>query len=381
MLSPSPSPRGVGGKAQDFFDATRARFETAARPDAADRTWLFGSGERLRVRFGSATLADLIGSVFAHLPSALPDGREPDFTIDAWDTATSGIGAPVSPWQGADYDDHGELRQTGWPPTLRARFNVHSGVLSMVDATRRAAIWWTRDATRLVEYERAAPFAVLLHWWHLLCPPQDGPPLFAVHAAAVGDESGGGLLLVGRGGSGKSTTTLACLAAGFRSASDDFCLLHATRPQPTAVSLYSSAKMSDPMLARFPCFAPAVANPQRPPGEKVLILLAKDFAAQCVSSLPLHAIILPRVYPGRAETRLVPATAAAALQALAPSTIFLFLRHDGEAAALFSQLADVTRRLPAFHLQLGTDADPRRTPDLLAGLLSRLAPSDPPRVP
>lgn len=366
--------------AQNFFDTTRARFETAPRPPAADRTWLLGEDERLCVRFGSPALADYVGAVFAHLPIAPPDGRKPDFTIDAWDEANCHVPAPVSPWGTADYDDHGELRQSGWPPTLRARFNVHSGVLSMVDATRRAAIWWTRDATRLVEYERAAPFAILLHWWHLHCPPPEGPPFLAVHAAAVGTRDGGGLLLVGRGGSGKSTTTLACLAAGFQSAGDDYCLLRPTTPRPTAVSLYSSAKMSDGMLARFPCFTPAVANPQRPPGEKVLLLLAKDFSSRCVPTLPLRAILLPRVQAGSAETRLVPASAAAALQALAPSTIFLFQRRRGEGAVLLSQLADVTRRLPAFHLQLGAEADPRRTPELLADLLRRL-PADSPRAP
>ena len=369
MLPPSPSPRAAAGTAQSFFDATRARFASAA----AERTFLVGESGRLRILYGSRTLAELLGPVFAHLPDAPLDGKEPDFTIDARDSASGDIAVPVSLWRDSDHDAHGELRQTDWPPTFRARFNVDSGVLSMIDATRRTAIWWTRDATRLVEYERAAPFAVLLHWWHLLCPPSKGPPLFAVHAAAVGDEqSGGGLLLVGRGGSGKSTTTLACLAAGFRIAGDDFCLLRATVPQPTAVSLYSSAKLSDAMLACFPCFVPAVANPGRPPGEKALLLLAKHFPAQCAPSLPLHALVLPRVCPGQTETRLVPATAASALRALAPSTIFLFRHRGGEGAALLSQLADVTRRLPAFHLELATGADPSRTPDLLADLLRRL---------
>jgi len=126
--------------AQCFFDAARSAFEEAARPAAAARTMLMGGCGRLRIRFGSHALADSIGPAFAHLPEAPSDGKAPDFTIDAWDTGSSGIGMPVPPWGSADYGPHGEIRQAGWPRTLRARFNVYSGALSMVDGSSRA-IW------------------------------------------------------------------------------------------------------------------------------------------------------------------------------------------------------------------------------------------------
>lgn len=382
-----PAAADDGGSAQRFFDGARAVFANG-RPAAAERTLLLGGNERLRLRFGSRALAEMLGPPFAHLPAAPAGGeRTPDFTIEAWDTAGSGLPMPAPPWGPADYGPHGEIRPPGWPPTLRARFNLHAGVLSMVDATRRTAIWWTRDAARLPDYERGAPFALLLHWWHLLCPPaaNDGPPAHAVHAAAVGTAEDGGLLLVGRGGSGKSTTALAALAAGFDYAGDDYCLLQpgsgGAGDEVAAASLFATGKMSDAMLARFPAFAPAVSNPDRAEGEKALLFLARNFSARLVPRLPLRAILLPEVFPGRAESRLVPVKPAAALQALAPSTIFLFPRQPAEGAALLAALASVTRRLPAFHLQLGADADARRTPELLAALLARLRAEPTPVVP
>ncbi len=358
--------------AERFFQAARAGFEAAARPAGAERTLLLGQGYRLRLRFGSSALAGVLGAAFAHLPEAPADGQRPDFSIDAWDAASSGIPMPIPPWRSDDYGPYGEIEQQDWPRTLRARFNASAGILSMVDATRRAAIWWTRDVARLADFERAAPFAILLHWWHLLCPVRPGSPAIPVHAAAVGGAEEGGLLLVGRGGSGKSTTALACLAAGFAYVGDDYCLVQNNPAGPWAASLYGTAKLSDTMLPRFPCFAPVVTNPRRAPGEKALLSLGQDFPTQLVPGLPLRAIVLPSVHPGQAETRLVPARPAAGLQALAPSTICLFPRVGDEGAALLSQLAQLTRSLPCFHLQLGGEADPTRTPELLAGLLARL---------
>jgi hypothetical protein len=365
--------------AQSFFNIARCAFEQAARPARAERTMLLAGCERLRIRFGSLALAESLAPAFAHLPEAPADGAPADFTIDAWDTAGSGIAMPAPPWREADYGPYGEIRQAGWPRTLRARFNLHSGVLSMVDGTARA-LWWTRDAAALPDYERGAPFALLLHWWQLLCPPPGRPPacaMHAVHAAAVGTERDGGLLLVGRGGSGKSTTALACLAAGFLYAGDDYCLLQSTPAGPRACSLFATGKLSDAMLARFPVFGTAVVNPQRAPGEKALLFLDRSFSKQLVTGMPLRAIVLPRVFPDREETRLTPASPAAALQALAPSTIFLFPRSGPEAANLLAQLAAATRRLPCFHLELGADADATRTPQILSGLLARIGAGSP----
>jgi hypothetical protein len=353
--------------AQCFFDAARCTFEEAARPAGAERTMLLAGRQRLRIRFGSFALAESVGPVFAHLPEAPSDGMPPDFTIDAWDTASSGIAMPVSPWRNEDYGPYGEIRQAGWPRTLRARFNLHSGVLSMVGGAS-GAIWWTRDVAALPDYERGAPFALLLHWWQLLCPP----PAYAIHAAAVGTGREGGLLLVGRGGSGKSTTALACLAAGFLYAGDDYCLLQSTADGPRAASLFATGKLSSAMLARFPVFAASVVNPARPAAEKALLFLGRSFSANLATDLPVRAILLPRVSAGVAETRLTPASPAAALQALAPSTIFLFPRIGREAGILLAQLAGVTRRLPCFHLELAADADASGTPEILSGLLGRL---------
>jgi hypothetical protein len=351
-----------------FFDDALAAFTSAAGETPVTQTLDLCGSARLRLVFGSPELAAQLGPVFSHL-TVDNDSGPADFVIYAWDSASTGVAMPPPPWSTDEYGPGGEVRQPGWPRTLRVRFNLHSGVLSMVDAARRRAMWWTSNAAQLPDYERGAPFLHLFHWWQLLLA--DIEQACVVHSAAVGNRDGG-VLLAGRGGSGKSSTALACLAAGLRYAADDHCLLCNIDSQPRVASLYATGKLNDEMLRRYPVFAPAVVNPQRPPEEKALLFLADAFDDRLASAFPLRGIILPRVVPDAAESRLMPAMPSAALQALAPSTIFLFRPVGNEGAALLARLAQATRRLPAFHLELGARADAKRVPELVAELLARL---------
>jgi hypothetical protein len=174
----------------------------------------------------------------------------------------------------------------------------------------------------------------------------------------------GGALLVGRGGSGKSTTALACLEAGLQYAGDDHCLV-SIDPIPYAHSLYSSGKLNPDSLERLPALRAAVANGDRLDCEKALLLLAPFAPDRVVAGFPLRAIILPQVHGGP-ETELRPASPAAALLALAPSTLLPLPKSHGAGLAA---LATLTRQLPCYHLRLGAclqDA-PRVIARLLAG--------------
>jgi hypothetical protein len=50
----------------------------------------------------------------------------------------------------------------------------------------------------------------------------------------------------------------------------------------------------------------------------------------------------------------VAATAVAAVRALAPTTVFQLPRQDREA---FASIVELARRVPCFHLELGSDLD------------------------
>ena len=69
------------------------------------------------------------------------------------------------------------------------------------------------------------------------------------------------------------------------------------------------------------------------------------------TGFPLRAILVPR-RTGRQETTVSEASSAAALQALAPSTIFQLPGAGDEA---FRLLSEVCRQLPCYFLNLGTD--------------------------
>ena len=85
-------------------------------------------------------------------------------------------------------------------------------------------------------------------------------------------------------------------------------------------------------------------------------------SARLTEAFPLRAIVLPRVTGGPSH-RLMPLAPAAALRALAPSTIYALPASEGGS---FRMLAGLVQRLPCFSLQLG-DAVAE-----LPGLLGRL---------
>jgi hypothetical protein len=186
-----------------------------------------------------------------------------------------------------------------------------------------------------------------------------------IHAAAVGTEAGGALL-VGKGGSGKSTTALTCLDSDLTYVSDDYCLL-STTPEPRAYSLYSSAKLK-PDNTRLPHLLPLVHNRDRAPDEKPFVLLQQHFPEKLVSSLPIKVILVPQV-TGQVDTAVRPVSAAIALLALAPSTIF---QLPGATSAKFKEMAALVKTVPCYTLALGTDL--AQIPQVIAQTLQEVAP-------
>jgi hypothetical protein len=230
--------------------------------------------------------------------------------------------------------------------------------ITLFDRVRRLGLYWVPDLAALPEWVTGAPLRLLFHWWMTLHGGQ------LVHGAAVGT-TGGGVLISARGGSGKSTSALACLAAGMQYAGDDYVLLE-LRPSPRVSSVYATAKVAPTQLAQFPWLTEMVANPGALDREKALIFLNRGDATPLSDGFPLRAVLVPRV-TGRPETTVRTLSPASALAAIAPSTI-LFHPRGGDHE--LQRLGQLVRTVPTYLLECGTDL--AQIPRVISSLLQEL---------
>jgi hypothetical protein len=336
----------------------------AAAADAAggvvERRFLL-AGAPVSVRFAGEAAARVLGAAFAHLEAEEPEA--PVFVLQVWDAARSAAARPALAPKAA----HGtEPSATGPGPSyfyegrgFRAMHQPSPDHLSVLSDDARTGWFWMPDVATLPHWDHAAPFRHLLSWWLAARGHQH------VHGGAVGTEDAG-VLLVGRGGSGKSTATLTSLLDGrLRYLGDDYVALGGEAERATVYSLYSSGKVHRPNLARVSHLATALANPDRL-DEKAVVFVHEAFPGRAIGSLPLRAIVVPRIAAGE-RTRLKETTHAAALAALAPSTIFQL--HPPAKTAL-ARMAELVRGVPAFELELGEDV--AVIPERLVELLARL---------
>jgi hypothetical protein len=238
-------------------------------------------------------------------------------------------------------------------PGAQAFFQPDAGVLSLFDASRRRAYCWLRDSTALPYYEFAAPLRHLLQWWML----SRGGAL--LHSAAVGT-SNGGILIAGPSGSGKSTTALACQEAGLGFTSDDYVLVSCSEP-PTVHMAYSTAKVVRESLGAHDVYRHHFRNLERG-DEKPMMFIHEAAPQRVLRSFPLRAIVVP-VIAQRSSTRIVAASAAEVLRALAPSSILLFPLAG---ATAFQRIAALCRAVPCLRAELSSD------PHDVAGAFARL---------
>jgi hypothetical protein len=349
----------------EYFESMHRGFDRAAAAAGRVDRFVAIAGHTVRLQFAGPLLAPVLSRALAHL-AIEPGPAPPDLTISIWETASTGTELPLLVqslvtglrdrwWE--SLDRRREIR--GYDGTrIRTSFFLGPDILSALDLETGRGLYWIESESRVPYWEKGSPFLALLSWWTA------SRGWHYVHAGAVG-HSDGGLLLAGRGGSGKSTTALCSLESGrLKYASDDYCLVHPS-PQPTAASIYSSAKLKGRAdFARFPALEARCTNLDRVGEEKALLFLHEAFPERFVPGFPIRAVVLPHV-EATAQTSLSPASAADALKALAPSTM---MQVPGAGPALLLGLRRMVSLVPSFHLRLGRDVD--RAPELLADLLT-----------
>ena len=340
--------------AEHFAAAQRGFVDAQARVGRVDRVYTVGAFS-IRVSFAGPALVPLFDPALAHLSADVP--APPDLTICAWDTASTGIAAPLPAAPAAQWNAPGAHRG-GHDGSVYAVRGPGRDACSLLDASRDLAVYHVSDASAVPSYATAAPFLDILHWWMRAHGAQ------VVHAAALGTPAGG-LLLVGKGGAGKSTTALACCSTALRHAADDHCLVTLDGP-PHVWSLYNAAKVRADHLDRFPILRGSRA--ERFHDDKAIVTLHPHARAQCIAEFPLRAIVVVRI-TDRPDTALHPAPPSAVLHALAPSTVFQLKGADQRDLHC---IAELSRRVPGHFLDVGTDLT--RIAAAIASLLARTPP-------
>jgi hypothetical protein len=85
-------------------------------------------------------------------------------------------------------------------------------------------------------------------------------------------------------------------------------------------------------------------------GEKRIVDMARHWPERLASGLPVRALVVPRV-TGESGTRLLRASAAEAVLALAPTTVAQLPRNG----SVLGPMAALARSLPVYRLELGGD--------------------------
>jgi hypothetical protein len=336
-----------------FFDELGAVWERAAA-SAGVESRVFGLADtRVRLEFAGPALVEPLTRALAHLA---PRATAERLTVHVWDSESTGVAMLRPPWGVDAYAEHGRVADYCDDELFTAVERWGRRSLVMVELARGRAYVWSEAASNIPYYEIASPLKLVLHAW------LRSRGAHFVHAGAVGSERGC-LLLGGRPGSGKSSAALSCLAAGWSLIADDYCVLRAGRP-PRVASLYSSAKADTDLLERLPALEPLVSNPQRPAGDKAVLFVHEHVPRRVLLESELRAVLLPRV-TGTPETRLTPASPAAALAAIAPSTLF---QLPGDGTDAFHRLSEAVRQLPCHYLELGESLED--VPAAIGGLLT-----------
>jgi hypothetical protein len=200
---------------------------------------------------------------------------------------------------------------------------------------------------RIFIYERAKPLARLLLNWH------NDQDIQVIHTGMVARD-GKGILFAGKSGSGKSTSSLACICAGFDYLSEDYVGLE-SREDSSFVghSLYNSVFLETRHLARFTELIPYAIKGRPPHEEKSVIILSQIFPERLERVVPIRALAVLRV-ADTSKPRFRPASKGEALLALGPSSL-LQIPNRGLGTLGFNKLAQLVKRVPCYWLEVGND--------------------------
>jgi hypothetical protein len=325
------------------FEATLNAFQRVRRRSKVGSFDFRIGGHPVHLCVTGSRLAEHLIRPFVHLQAPPQEGVS--LTIELWDGADAGIPAP--PPAQVDVAEKtwriGDFRVSSYG---QGRFIEYerSDSLTWLDRQAGRIIGWRRGAEPLPMDERSKPLSLILAIW---CYDQG---IHIVHAGLVA-RNGRGVLIGGEGGSGKTTTSLACLLAGYSYLGDDFAgLAEQADGSFLGHSLYGSARVERAHFDRFPELGPFAVGGV-PPGEKELVLLPKAFSGRMENAATIEAVMLPR-RTEHSQSTLREASKVEALLRLAPTSVKMPM---GTGAAGFERLGRLVRRVPCYWLDMGRE--------------------------
>lgn len=351
------SPAGTGRDIQQFI---HGNIESAARAwqqlGGTEKFYRFGHIV-IRVCHVGNTLVDTVTPAIRHAliqdPPAGVSGTV--YTIDA--TALS-MPEPPGEWP-FETETHQGHQRIHWDPASGLALNSDEtrGVWQLFNMESGCGLYWIRDEHALPSWEPGSPLRIFLHWlaW------KTGNQL--IHAAGL-EWNGTGILLTGPGGSGKSTTTAAAIKAGWKTIGDDFVLLSDSKV-PLASCIYDTIKLTRKSLDKISDMAGKVVNLSHPGEEKVRVHLGMTYPGQLLREMPIKMIFTLQIVNMR-ETRILPASKAQVMTALAPTTMFMLKTGMRES---FARMTGLVNQLPSYVIRLGEN--PREVVEKLAAFLEK----------
>jgi hypothetical protein len=237
-------------------------------------------------------------------------------------------------------------------------FNFPRKHLSIVNFKDSKALFWIPDIDSLYPLD-GRPFRTIFQW--LL----EKYNLQIVHAAGVGT-SRGGVILTGKSGAGKSTVAAACLNSPLFFAGDENVIL-STQSSPTVYSLYNSTNLDINSLDRLQFMQKENIQIKEKRIDKKLISLYQNFPNKMISQFPLRAVIVSQIV-GTGNSHLERLSSAAALTALAPTSIF---QVPGSKKEAFLRMSDIVKKTPCYKLSVGESLED--IPPLIIKLIEKNA--------
>ena len=327
-------------------------------PNELEESFYLIGGRNVRIRCLGRKLADHINRPFAHLRSSDGASKSTELFIDLWDDNLPGDHQPCN------FNENGDGWHETTLETCDRRFIGQRlpNTFSCLDRKQNHIIASIAWHDRIFIYERGKPLSRLLLDWF------NGQDVQIIHTGLVARDNQG-ILFVGKSGAGKSTSSLACISAGFDYLSEDYVGLQLCEDGSfVGHSLYNSLFLRTDHLERFPQLLPYAIRGRMPYEEKSVIILSQVFPERLERAVPIRALVLPRVV-NVPEARVRQASKGEALLALGPSSL-LQIPNRGLGVCGFNNLACLVARIPCFWLEVG--ADLTSIPHCLEHLLGEL---------
>lgn len=321
---------------QDYFQQLIDTARQAVTANGQQTRTYRVAGRLVQAHFASSALLHVIHPPLAHL--AVNEIAPPNLELFLWDSHSTGLPSPGFPNRpaGADIWRFHDGRFTGYG------FNQpdHEGLM-WLDRRENKAVYWAPSADRVSSADHACPLLWLWSWW--LSEHQ----IHLVHAATIAGEQAA-VMLVGKSGSGKSTTAQLALNSNLKYMADDYSLVDV--PARQVYSLYSACRVMLADRANYPWLEPAYASQDH---EKAVFHLFPSLKEKLALERNIKAIFVPRI-TGTPSSRILPASPAQVLRALAPNTL-VQLRVGIDPQQALQAMSALAQQVPCHTLELGTD--------------------------